>query len=74
LGDCSFTDGQAKKVELKLTAIITKALVLEGSKTNEWVNVTTKLECMLTALRKREDFTDAQIHTVGLIIDEWTVK
>jgi hypothetical protein len=55
VGDCSFTDGQAKKVEQQLPAIIVKALVLEGSKAGDWVNVTIKVEWILTTLRHRED-------------------
>jgi hypothetical protein len=53
VGDCSFTDGQAKKVELKLPAIIAKVLVLEGSNANDWVNVTTNLEWIHTILCHR---------------------
>jgi hypothetical protein len=48
VGGYSLTDGQAKKVEQQLPAIIAKALVLEGSKANDWINVTTKLEWILT--------------------------
>jgi hypothetical protein len=73
VGDSSFTDCQAKKVELQLPAIIAKALVLEGSKANDWANVINKLDWILTTLRQREDFTDAQINTMGLRIDEWKV-
>jgi hypothetical protein len=73
-GDSSFTDGQAKKVEQQLPAIITKVLVLEGSKAEDCVNVTTKLEWILTTLRQRGDFKDAQIDTMSLMIDEWTVS
>jgi hypothetical protein len=74
VGDCSFTDGQARKVEQQLPAIITKALVLEGPKADDWVNVTTKLEWILTTLRQREDFTDAQIDTMSLMIDKWKLS
>jgi hypothetical protein len=73
VGDCSFTDSQEKKVKLQLPAIISKAMLLEGSKENDWVNLTTKLEWILTTLRQREGFTDAQIKTMGLRIDEWAV-
>jgi hypothetical protein len=73
-GDCSFIDGQAKKVEHQLPAIIAKAMVLEVSKADDWVNVTTKLEWILITLRQREDFTDAQIETMSVMIDEWTVS
>jgi hypothetical protein len=74
VGDCSFTDGQAKKVEQQLPGIIAKALVLEGSKADDWVNVITKLEWILTTFRQREDFTNAQIDTMTLKIDKWTVS
>jgi hypothetical protein len=74
VGNCSFTDGQAKKVELKLPDIITKALVMEGSKAKYWVNLITKLEWILTTLIQRDDFMDAQIHASGLRMDEWTVR
>jgi hypothetical protein len=74
VGDCSFTDGRANKVEQQLPAIIAKDIVLEGSKADDWANVTTKLEWIITTLRHREDFTDAQIDTMSLMIDEWTVS
>jgi hypothetical protein len=57
-----------------LPAIIAKALVLEGSKADDWVNVTTTLEWIPTTLRQREDFTDVQIDTMSLMIEEWKVS
>jgi hypothetical protein len=47
MDNCSSTYGHAKKVELKLPAIIANALVLGGSNANDWVKVTTKLEWIL---------------------------
>jgi hypothetical protein len=50
VGDCSFTDVQAKKVEMKLPLSIVKALTFERSKAQKWITVVKDLEWILTTL------------------------
>jgi hypothetical protein len=70
VGDCSFTDMQAKYIEEKLGAVIEKAFILKKSRKNDWLNVVKKMTWILTTLRQREDFTDEQIIIIGLHLDE----
>jgi hypothetical protein len=74
VGDCSFTDLQAKDIEEKLGDIIEKAFTLDKSRKDDWNEVTKKMTWILTTLRQREDFTDEQIVIIGLRLDEWTVN
>jgi hypothetical protein len=61
VGDCSFIDVQANRVELKLPQIIAKVLTLGGSKAQELITVVEELEWILTTLRQRANFTDTKI-------------
>jgi hypothetical protein len=66
VGDTSFTDGQANKVEEKMDDIIKKALVLDESRATDWTEVFKRMEWILTTLIQREDNTDIKITIVGL--------
>jgi hypothetical protein len=63
VGDCSFTDTQSKDIEPKLVTIIEKALVLETSRNDDWLDVVTNMTWILTTLRQRKDFTRENHHT-----------
>jgi hypothetical protein len=39
VGDCSFTDMQAKDIEEKLGGIIEKAFMLEKSRKDDWLEI-----------------------------------
>jgi hypothetical protein len=69
VGDCPFTCFQAKKVEMKFPLIIAKALTLERSNAQKWINVVKDLEWILTTLRQRTDFIDNEINHYGTKVD-----
>jgi hypothetical protein len=73
VGDCSFTDMQAKDIEEKLGDIIEKAFLLEKSRKDDWHDVKKKMTWILTTLCQRKDFTDEKIIIMFLRLDEWTV-
>jgi hypothetical protein len=72
VGDCSFTDVQAKNVELQLPEIIERALKLHTSRPQAWKDVVLKMTKIMTTLRQRGDFSDNQIKTVKLELNAWT--
>jgi hypothetical protein len=72
VGDCSFTDVQAKSVELKLSEIIDKALKLHTSRPRAWKSVVLQMTKIMTTLRQRVDFGDEQIKAVELELNAWT--
>jgi hypothetical protein len=74
VGNCSFTDMQAKYIEEKLGDIIEKAYTLDKFRKDDWNEVTKKMTWILRTLRQREDFTDEQIVIIGLRLDEWIVN
>jgi hypothetical protein len=62
--DCSFTDVQAKNVELKLPEIIDRALKLHTPRPQAWKDVVLKMTQIVTTLRQSGDFSDNQINAV----------
>jgi hypothetical protein len=73
VGGCSFMDGQAKVIEEKLAPIIEKALALQESCKDDWIEVVRKMTWILTPIRQREDFSDEKIIITGVHLEEWTV-
>jgi hypothetical protein len=72
VGDCSFTDVQAKNVEQKLPEIIDRALKLYTSRPQAWKDVVLKMRKIMTTLRQRGHFSDDQIKAVELELNAWT--
>jgi hypothetical protein len=71
VGECKFTDVQAKRVEKVLCIIIYKALTLETSKAVDSKDVVTRITWIMATLGQGENFSDALIVTVEAKIAEW---
>jgi hypothetical protein len=74
VGDCSFKDVHAKKVEMKLPLIIAKALILERSKAHQLSTMVKDLEWILMMLQQNADFTNNKIDIIEQKIHLWSVK
>lgn len=73
VGECSFTNVQAKKVEIELQSIIAWCLTLENLPASDWQICCDQMTWILTTLYQRADFTNEEIKTMGEQIDTWTI-
>jgi hypothetical protein len=64
---------KAKEIERKLGPITENALTLQEYQKDDWLKVAKNMTWILSKLLQLEDFTDEQIISMGLRLDEWTV-